>query len=103
VGSGAVVIGVGLVAYLQFESAAMAALVAGIALALQVLKGGILAPKMVGRAARMNDVAVFTSLLLFGWLWGGAGLLLAVPLTMIAKAVCDRVEDLRPLGELLGT
>ena len=39
---------------------------------------------------------------MWGWLWGFVGLLLAVPLMMAVKTICDRVEDLRPLGELLG-
>lgn len=39
---------------------------------------------------------------IFGWLWGMAGLLLGAPLLAIVKVVCDRVEPLKPLGELLG-
>jgi len=50
----------------------------------------------------MSDLAVFTSRVAWGWLWGVLGLLLAVPLTMAREAGCDRIEDLRPLGELLG-
>jgi predicted PurR-regulated permease PerM len=50
----------------------------------------------------MNAVAVFISLLLWGWLWGVWGLLLGMPIMMVAKAVCDRVEDFQPVGELLG-
>jgi predicted PurR-regulated permease PerM len=39
--------------------------------------------------------------LLFGWLWGVPGLLLGVPILMIVKSICDHVEDLKPIGELL--
>ena len=38
-----------------------------------------------------------------GWLWGLWGLLLGVPILMVVKAVCDRIEDLKPVGELLGS
>ncbi|RZL67025.1 MAG: AI-2E family transporter, partial [Variovorax sp.] len=38
----------------------------------------------------------------WGWLWGIWGLLLGIPITMVIKAICDRVEDLQPIGELLG-
>jgi predicted PurR-regulated permease PerM len=38
----------------------------------------------------------------WGWLWGIWGLLLGIPIMMVAKAVCDHVEDLEPIGELLG-
>jgi len=50
----------------------------------------------------MNHVTVFAGLLFWGWAWGLWGLLLAVPLMMVIKAVCDGVEDLQPIGRLLG-
>jgi predicted PurR-regulated permease PerM len=50
----------------------------------------------------MNAVAVFVGLLFFGWMWGVWGTLLAVPVLMVVKAICDRVDDLQPIGELLG-
>ena len=55
-----------------------------------------------GRACRMNPVAVFISVLLFGWLWGGWGLLLGAPLAAVFKTIADRVEGLKPFGELMG-
>jgi len=45
---------------------------------------------------------VFVGVLFFGWLWGVAGLILAFPIMVTVKIVCDRVDDLKPLGELLG-
>ena len=50
----------------------------------------------------MNPVAVFVGVLAWGWLWGLWGLLLGIPVMMAVKAVCDRVEDLKAVGELLG-
>jgi predicted PurR-regulated permease PerM len=47
-------------------------------------------------------VIVFVALLFWGWLWGVWGLLLGVPTVMAIKAVCERVEDLRPISEFLG-
>ena len=55
-----------------------------------------------GRACKMNPVAVFVAVLLFGWLWGGWGLLLGAPLAAVFKTIADRVEGLRPFGELMG-
>lgn len=55
-----------------------------------------------GRACRMNPVALFIFLLLFGWLWGLWGLLLGAPMAAVAKTIADRVEVLRPFGDLLG-
>jgi predicted PurR-regulated permease PerM len=55
-----------------------------------------------GRACRMNAVSVFVAVLLFGWLWGGWGLLLGAPIAAVVKAIADRVEGLGSFGELMG-
>lgn len=57
---------------------------------------------MTARIAKMSASVVFVSILLFGWLWGGAGLLLAVPIAVIAKVVTTAVPSLNPIGQLLG-
>jgi predicted PurR-regulated permease PerM len=49
----------------------------------------------------MNAVAVFVGLIFWGWVWEVWGLLLAVPMMMIVKVVCDHVEDFKPVAELL--
>lgn len=94
--------GTALVAFLQFGTISMALLVAGISLLITSLEGYLLTPWLTGRASRMSPVVVFIGVLFWGWLWGVWGLLLGVPILMIIKAVCDRVEDLKPIGELLG-
>lgn len=101
-GPTAVTVGIGLAGFVQFGNLKMAALAAGISVVVGVLEGYLLTPWLTSRAARMNAVAVFLGLLFWGWVWGLPGLLLAVPLVMILKSVCDRVEELRPIGELLG-
>jgi predicted PurR-regulated permease PerM len=50
----------------------------------------------------MNPVAVFVGVFAWGWLWGLWGLFLGVPILMVIKTVCDRVDDLKAVGELLG-
>lgn len=102
-GSLVVTAGSALVGFLQFGSVDMALLVAGVSLVLHTISGYLLTPWLTSRASRMNAVAVFVGVLVFGWLWGVWGLLLGVPILMMVKAVCDRVDDLKPIGELLGT
>lgn len=94
--------GTALVALLQFGTINMALLVGGISLVITSLVSYLLTPWLTGRASRMNAVVVFVGVLFWGWLWGVWGLLLGLPIIMIIKAVCDRVEDLKPVGELLG-
>jgi predicted PurR-regulated permease PerM len=93
---------VGLLAFLQFGTLQMAVLAAGAAFVITTLEGMLLTPWLSSRAARMNAVAVFVGLLFWGWVWDIWGMLLAVPMLMVVKAVCDRVEDLKGIGELLG-
>jgi predicted PurR-regulated permease PerM len=97
-----VTLGIAVAGFLKFGTMQMALLAAGISVAVGVLEGYLLTPWLTSRAARMNAVAVFLGLLFWGWVWGIAGLLLSVPLVMVIKSVCDRVEELRPIGELLG-
>ena len=94
--------GIAIVAFLQYGTIPMAAFVAVIALAITSLEGFLLTPWLTSRAASMNAVAIFVGLLFWSWLWGVWGTLLAVPMLMALKAVCDRIEDLKPVGELLG-
>jgi predicted PurR-regulated permease PerM len=94
--------GTALVAFLQFGTIDMVLLVSGTSLVITSIEGYLLTPWLTGRASRMSPVVVFVSVLFWGWLWGLWGLLLGVPIVMIIKAVCDHVEDLKPIGELLG-
>ena len=94
--------GSALMGLVQFGSFEMALLVGGVALFINSIEGYILTPWLTSRASRMNPVAVFVGVLAWGWLWGLWGLFLGVPILMAIKAVCDRVDDLRAVGELLG-
>ncbi|MEO7336927.1 MAG: AI-2E family transporter [Caldimonas sp.] len=91
------------VGLMQFGSLDQAVLIAMVSLGLHTLSGYVLTPWLTSRTSRMNAVTVFIGVLAWGWLWGLWGLLLGVPILMVVKAVCDRVEDLKPVGELLGS
>lgn len=103
VGPVVVAVGTGMVAFMQFDTLSMAMLVGGITAIITSVEGLLLLPWLTSRAARMNAVAVFVALLFWGWLWGGWGLLLAVPIMMVIKAVCDHIDRFKRIGELLGT
>ena len=94
--------GSALMGFVQFGSFEMALLVGGVALLINSVEGYILTPWLTSRASRMNPVAVFVGVLAWGWLWGVWGLFLGVPILMAIKAVCDRVDHLQAVGELLG-
>jgi predicted PurR-regulated permease PerM len=94
--------GLSIVAYLQFGTLSMTAAVAGVSLLITTLEGFVLTPLLIGRASSMNQIAVFAGLLFWSWIWGVWGILLAVPMMMVIKAICDHVEPLQPVGHLLG-
>ena len=102
VGPTALVVLTALVAYVQFDTVEPVAMIFGITLALVGAIGLLLVPWLTQRVGRINAVIVFVALLFWGWLWGVWGLLLGVPIVMAIKAVCERVEDLRPISEFLG-
>jgi predicted PurR-regulated permease PerM len=101
VGPTLVVIGAAVAAFVQFGSLGMAAAVGGLCVAIGALEGNVLTPWLMGRVGEMNAVAVFVSLLFWGWLWGAWGLFLAVPITASAKAACERIPNLQAYAELL--
>ena len=91
-----------LVGFAQFGSFEMALLIGGVELFINSVEGYVLTPWLTSRASRMNPVAVFAGVLAWGWLWGIWGLFLGVPILMVIKVVCDRVDEFKAVGELLG-
>ena len=69
---------------------------------LHLLAMNLLYPKFVGSRVHLNPLVVTIALMFWGMLWGGIGLLLAIPLTAALKAVCDNVGSLKHYGRLLG-
>ena len=90
------------VAFLQFGSLRMAIVVGAVSLIITSLEGFLLTPWLTSRATRMNAVAIFVGLLFWGWVWNVWGMLLAVPMLMVMKVVCDHVDDFKGISELLG-
>ena len=62
----------------------------------------LLYPKLVGSRVHLNPLAVTVGLMFWGFLWGGIGLVLAIPLTASIKAICDQVPGLSGYGRLMG-
>jgi predicted PurR-regulated permease PerM len=91
-----------LAGFVQFGSFEMALLIGGVELLINTVEGYVLTPWLTSRAGRMNPVAVFAGVLAWGWLWGIWGLFLGVPILMVIKVICDRVDDFKAVGELLG-
>lgn len=94
--------GLAVVAMMQFGGMAEALWISAGALAITSIEGWVLVPLLMGRAERMNVIAVFLGLLLWSWIWGVWGTILAVPMLAVIKAVADHIHPLQPVGRLLG-
>lgn len=94
--------GLGVVGFLQFGTVSGALEVVAVAFVITSIEGYWLTPALMGRVSQMNRIALFAGILFWSWLWGVPGMLLAIPMMVVVKAVCDRVEDLQPIGQMLG-
>jgi predicted PurR-regulated permease PerM len=77
-------------------------IIASTVFGLHVFAMNVLYPKFIGRRLQLNPLLVTLSLLIWGWIWGAMGLILAVPIMGAVKIVCDHIDGLRPLGEWMG-
>ena len=90
------------VALTAFDTISGYLLVLAIVSVLHLIALNLLYPKFVGSRVHLNPLAVTFSLMIWGFLWDAAGLLLAIPMTAAFKAVCDNVKGLRQIGKFLG-
>jgi len=91
-----------MVAVITFDDLGQTIAIPAVFLTFTVIEGQILMPYITGRRLTLNPVVIFLSMLLWGWLWGIVGTLIAVPIVMIFRIVCEHVETLKPIGEFLG-
>lgn len=90
-------------ALVQFWPSPVHAILTAIIMTLiNFLIGNIAEPRIQGRNLGLSPFVIIASLSLWGWLWGFAGLVLGVPMTVIVKIVCDNFSILRPVGAILG-
>jgi predicted PurR-regulated permease PerM len=92
---------IAVVALASIDSTGRALLAPAAFLAVHLTESNFITPFALGRHLPLNTVAMFLGLLFFGWMWGIPGAVLAVPLTVCAKLVCDHVPSLAHVGELL--
>ncbi len=92
-----------LVGLVQMDSVADAIWAPTIYFALNALEGYFITPAILGRSISLSPLAIVISMVVWGWIWGVGGVLLAVPILAATKIACDHSNRLRPVGQLLGT
>lgn len=91
-----------LVAALTFDELGYVFIVGGIYGGLALVEGWLATPMILGQRLEINPVVLLIGLMLWGWIWGIGGALLAVPILVAFKIFCDHVEPLSPVGDFLG-
>lgn len=94
---------VGIYSVLFFDTLGQASIAPLLYLAATSLEGQIITPAILGRRLELNTVSVFVTVVFWGWLWGIAGALMAVPFLVIVKVICDNVDSMMTLGHFLGS
>ena len=95
-------VAVGISALITFDSVAYAMLAPLSYFIINSIEGNLITPMMLGRSMSLNPVMVFLSVVIWGWMWGIGGVLIAVPVLGIAKIICEHFRKLQPLANLLG-
>ena len=85
-----------------FDTISHALLVPAAFLFLNMIESNLVTPTLLGRQFPLNTVALFVGVMLWGFVWGVPGAILAVPIMVTLKILTDRVPALRPFGEFLG-
>ncbi|MEA1928925.1 MAG: AI-2E family transporter, partial [Candidatus Auribacterota bacterium] len=89
-------------AYFQFDSHWTAMALFLVIIVIQNTEGNIITPYFIGRRVNQNPLTVLLGLMLWGFIWGPVGMILATPLTTCIQILCDNIEPLKPIGKLLG-
>jgi predicted PurR-regulated permease PerM len=93
----------GIVGLLTFDTLSKGLLPPAWYLLLHLLEANFITPVLLGRRFTLNPVVIFVSLIFWTWLWGVPGALLSVPMLVSIKVVCDRVDNLSSVSELLSS
>lgn len=91
-----------LVALMQYDTTGPFVVIGVSVSIVHFVAANVLTPKLVGQRVNLNALSVTIAMMFWSWLWGGFGLVLAVPITAAIKAVCDNVETLKPYGAWMG-
>ena len=88
-------------AVVSFDSFSYALIFPAVYLLLATLEGNFITPWVMGKSLTLNPVIVLLSLIFWGWMWGIAGVILAVPILAAFKIFCVHIEPMQPLAEFL--
>jgi predicted PurR-regulated permease PerM len=92
---------IGLASLVSFDTVAQALVAPLIYAAFALIEGNLVTPWIIGRRLAMSPMAIFLWMALWAWMWGAAGALIAVPMLVMAKEFCSRIDRLRGFARLV--
>lgn len=92
-----------LVALLSFPTLGQALLVPLVVFGINILEGQLITPHIIGRRLALSPVVVFTSIVVWGWLWGIPGALMAIPIVAAFKVICERIDAFNPIADFISS
>jgi predicted PurR-regulated permease PerM len=101
IGPAAMLVVLTLVGFGHYDNAWDALLLPGLFLLLNIAEGQLFTPLTVGRRMALDPVVVFVGLVTLGWLWGVAGILLALPLMTCLRIIAEHVSGWETLAKIL--
>ncbi|MCY3630083.1 MAG: AI-2E family transporter [Bacteroidota bacterium] len=90
-------------ALLQFDTLTIPIIAALLMWLIQMVMGNVVDPRLMAFSLNLSPLLVIVSLIFWGWLWGIAGMILAVPLTATIKIFFENIDSLRPIAVLMGS
>ncbi|KEZ79384.1 hypothetical protein C41B8_01505 [Salinisphaera hydrothermalis C41B8] len=91
----------GVIALLSFDWYGWSLIIAGTYLALTTIEGQLVTPYFVGRNLRLNTVVVFLTVSFWAWLWSAVGMIVALPLLVAVRTICEHIEELDHISAFL--
>jgi predicted PurR-regulated permease PerM len=88
-------------AVLKWKAVSHFGVIAVVLTSIHIVAQNLIAPQLVGRQVQLNAVAITISLLFWGWVWGGMGLILGIPITAALRVICDHTESWKPVARWL--
>ncbi len=95
------IVATGVMAIVSFHTLGEAAVVPAVYLVFTVLEGQFITPWLLGKRFSLNTVVILLSIAFWGFMWGAVGVFVAVPMLIMLRALCDRIEGLAALGEFV--
>jgi predicted PurR-regulated permease PerM len=92
---------VALVSLVAFDELSKAAIPPMLYVTCIFIEGNLVTPFLLGRSLAMSPIAIFLWLAFWGWIWGAGGALIAVPMLVLVKAFCSRIDNLKPIAHLI--